>query len=389
MRNTQKLNQKTLQDLPSGKHGDGNGLWLYKRADGGSQWVVRVTVHGRRREMGLGSPPLVSLSEARDLAHNAKKLAKQGVDPIRDREKRKRQAGNSSHLFKDVAQDAFAAKKAELKEEGEAGGWFSPLENHVIPKIGHIPIEDIDQHDIRRCLAPIWNEKPSTAKKAMDRIGITFRHAAALDLDVDIQATEKARILLGAQEHNEENIEAMNRDKLPRFYTKLQENKTKYLALRFLILTGVRTKPLRHMTEDQIDGNVWIIPADLMKGKKGKTEEFRVPLSREAMKVLNKAKEHSRNGYIFPSNRGGPMRAGALSDLMDDLGETARPHGFRSTLRDWLDDVERAEYAVAETCLAHKVGSKTERAYRRTDYLDQRRIHMNNWADFVTKRIQE
>lgn len=384
MTSRNKLNPRSIPSLPPGKHGDGAGLWLYKRENGGAQWVARVTVNGKRREMGLGPYPDVSLSEARANAADARKIARSGKDPIREREKQKRDARRDQHIFRDVALEAYETKKAELKDDGKAGGWFSPLENHIIPKLGNTPIREIDQLDIRDALLPIWHDMASTAEKALYRTSIVLQHAAALGLTVNLQAPALARALLGAQRHEVEHIEAMPLNDVPGFYASLEKDIPKHLALRLLILTGVRSKPIRFMTADQVSGNVWTIPAELMKGKKGKTKEFRVPLSEEALDVIKKAKIHSRNGFLFPNNRGKPMRDQTLSELMSSMGQTARPHGFRSTLRDWLSDVEGATTEVAETCLAHTVGDETERAYLRTDFLNQRRIHMNNWSSFVT-----
>ena len=92
-----------------------------------------------------------------------------------------------------ITQDAFEARKAELKDDGKAGRWMSPLTLHVLPKLGEVPVTDLDQRDIRDTLAPIWHTKADTARKAMNRLLIVLPHAAALGLDVDLQATEKAK----------------------------------------------------------------------------------------------------------------------------------------------------------------------------------------------------
>lgn len=174
-----------------GKHNDGAGLWLHKRPDGGGQWILRVTIHGRRREMGLGSALEVSLKEAREAAEKWRAMVRSNIDPIKERERQKREAARNLHLLKDVAIDAFESRKAELKGDGDAGRWFSPLEHHILPKLGKVPVADIDQKDIRDTLAPIWHSKAETARKAINRLAICMRHAAALGLDVDLQATEK------------------------------------------------------------------------------------------------------------------------------------------------------------------------------------------------------
>ena len=152
-RETNRLSATVAKSAPVGKHADGGGLWLVKRADGGAQWVLRVTAHGRRREMGLGAYPDVSLKEARGAADAARAVVRKGLDPIKERERARRAAARNIHMLADIALDAFESRKAELKGDGKAGRWFSPLELHILPKLGKVPVADIDQKDIRDTLA--------------------------------------------------------------------------------------------------------------------------------------------------------------------------------------------------------------------------------------------
>ena len=211
-----------------------------------------------------------------------------------------------------------------------------------------------------------------------------MKHAAALGLDVDLQATAKAKALLGKSRHVPRNIPAMMWADVPEFYESLEEPTLTHLALRLLILTGVRSKPLRSVRLDQIEGDVWTIPAEAMKGRKGATKAFRVPLSDEAQRVIELAMQHARNGYLFPNTRGGVISDMTLSRHMERRGLEARPHGFRSSLRTWLADCTDASHEVAEAMLAHVVDGGVVRAYRRTDYLEKRAKLTARWADHVT-----
>ena len=212
-----RLSAAALKAAPVGKHADGGGLWFVKRKDGGAQWVLRITAHGKRREMGLGAYPAVSLRDAREAAEKWRAVNRTGKNPIKERERAKREAARNIHMLADIALDAFESRKAELKGDGKAGRWFSPLELHVLPKLGKVPVAEIDQKDIRDTLAPIWHEKADTARKAMNRLNIVLRHAAALGLEVDLQATEKAKALLGKQRHTVTNVPAMNWRDVPAF----------------------------------------------------------------------------------------------------------------------------------------------------------------------------
>lgn len=384
MQNSNKLIAAKLPGLPTGKYGDGDNLWLHKRNVSAGKWLFYFKLFGRRREMGLGPYPEVTLKQARDEARKWRSVVRAGMDPIKKRDAVRRAAERQMHLLCDVAVDAFESRKAELKGDGKAGRWFSPIELHVLPRLGKIPVAEIGQIDIRDTLAPIWHEKADTARKAINRLSICLKHAAALGLDVDIQAVDKARALLGKQRHVVTNIPAMPWQDVPAFYSSLTEETTTHLALRLLILTGVRSKPLRFIREDEILDDVWTVPAIHIKGRKDATVDFRVPLSAEALAIISKTEE--RDGFLFPSPRRGVISDATMSRHMERRDLAARPHGFRSSFRDWVEEKTNTPHEVAEMALGHKVGGTVERAYRRTDYLEQRRVLMQRWADFVTAK---
>ena len=256
MASRDRLSPARVRNAQPGKLCDGGGLWLYARRDGGSQWVLRVTVHGRRREMGLGGYPAVSLKQARVSAERWRSVASTGQDPVKVREKEARERAKADNTLRKMAEEAFEARKAELKGDGKAGRWFSPLELHVLPKLGRIPIEEIDARDIRDTLGPLWNTKADTARKALNRLGLVLRHGAAMGLDVDLQATDKAKALLGRTRHKPQNVPALPWREVPDFYASLDERTVTHLALRLLILTGVRSAPLRFLRLEQIDGEI-------------------------------------------------------------------------------------------------------------------------------------
>lgn len=379
-----KLTAVEVKAAPPGKYCDGGGLWLVKQSSGSGQWVFRARVHGRRREMGLGGIGDISLKDARAAAAKCRLQVAQEIDPIKQREKDRREAVRNLHILNDIAKDAFESRKAELKGDGEAGRWWSPLKLYVLPKLGKVPVAEIDQTDIRDTLAPIWHTKADTAKKALNRLAICLKHGAALGLDVDLQAADKARALLGKQRHQVEHVPSLPWQEVPAFYASLSDGSITHLALRLLILTGVRSAPLRFLRLDQIEGDVWTIPGEAMKGRRDATADFRVPLSPEALDVIAQAIPLARDGYLFPSVRKGVISDATMSRLMERRGMVERPHGFRSSLRVWLAEATDTPHEIAETCLGHVVGGAVERAYRRTDYLEQRQVVMARWAKHVT-----
>lgn len=378
-----KLTAAEVKSLPSGLYGDGAGLWLKKQSANAGQWFVRISLFGTRREMGLGGINKVSLKEARQMADDARRLARDGIDPVSAREVQRIEAKRDLRTFQDVALDAFEARKAELRGDGKAGRWLSPLEVHVFPRLGSRPIAKVNQIDLRDVLAPLWHTKADVARKALNRTSLTFKHAAALGLGVDLTVPEKTKALLGKSRHMARNIPAMNWRDVPAFYDSLSDPTITHLALRLTILTGLRSKPIRFAHESQFDGAVWTVPADLMKGREGKTEPFRVPLSGESLHVIELAKQQSRDGFLFPSVRKGVISDATMSRLMERRGLEARPHGFRSSLRVWLTEAADAPRDLSEMILGHKVGSDVERAYDRSDQLERRAVLLERWANHV------
>ena len=376
-----QLSALKAKSLPAGKHADGQGLWLFKSTPQTGKWKLRFSVSGRVREMGLGRWPDVSLAEAREHAAAARKRVRARADPIEERRQARHRV--SAMTIREAVESCFAAKQADLKGDGVAGRWLSPLSTHVLPKIGKDPIESVDQHTLKRVLEPIWQTKTEAARKALNRMNLTLQHAAAHGLEVDLQATMKARALLGKQRHSVEHIPALPYADAPAFYQMLcGEPATSALALRFLMLTLARTSEIRFAQYTDIEADVWIIPAEHTKTEK----EHRVPLTAEALRVIKLARKAPEQTLLFPSSHGKVMSDATMSKFMKDRGYTARPHGFRSTFRSWSEEKTDASYEVKETCLGHKVGSEVERAYQRSDLLDKRRMLLTQWTEFLLGR---
>ena len=373
------LTQLSARSLGPGKHFDGQGLMLVKQRKETGKWIVRLMVGGRRREMGLGRWPDVSIAEARQRAADARRQLRDGIDPVAERQA---QRNTSKRLtVAEAVQQCFEARQAELKRDGEAGRWLSPLSIHVIPKIGKTAIEDVDQHLIKKTMEPIWHEKASTARKAIGRLNLTLKHAAALGLDVDLQAVMKAQALLGKQRHEVTHIPALPYQEAPQFYRWLtKQDFVSAFALRFLILTVARTSEVRFATSAEVLDDVWTL--DPKRTKTGIVH--RVPLSAEARKVIDDRIVIDGSEYLFPSPRGKAMSDATMSRMMEREGMTARPHGFRATFRTWVEECTEAAYEVKETALGHQVGSDVERAYQRSDLLDKRRVLLEQWASFLT-----
>jgi integrase len=372
------LREITARNLPAGKHADGQGLWLVKRSREAGKWVLRVVVSERRREMGLGRWPDVSIAEARQQAAEARRLCRGQSDPIEMRRRAKRIQAKLT--VKQAIEGCFEARKAELKGDGGAGRWMSPMSVHVIPKIGKSAIEELDQHAIKAVLDPIWHQKPEAAVKALNRLSLTLKHAAALGLSVDLQATMKARALLGKQRHTTEHIPSLPYDETPQFYRWLAiEDGVSALALRFLILTVTRTSEVRLATFPELSGDCWTIPPERTKTGVGR----RVPLTAEARQIFAEARKRSKNEYLFPAYKGQPISDAAMAKLMKDHDYEARPHGFRATFRTWVEEQTDTPFEVKESALGHAVDQGVVAAYQRSDRFEKRQTLLEKWEAFL------
>jgi integrase len=372
------LTQMKARNLGPGKHFDGQGLILVKSHKDAGKWMLRLVVEGKRREMGLGRWPDVSIAEARESASNARKKLRTGTDPVAERRMTVRKVQRMS--VADAVLGCFEARQAQLKGDGKAGRWLSPLKTHVLPKIGNMAVEDIDQHELKRILEPIWHEKPDTARKAMNRINLTLKHAAALDLDVDLQAVMKAQALLGKRRHTVKHIPSLPYQDAPAFYKHLGTlTFPSALALRFLMLTVARTSEVRLASWSEIEDDVWIIPAERTKSG----SEHKVPMPDEALSLISKTKQNATSSFLFVTDKGRPLTDMAMSSLMKREEMAARPHGFRATFRTWAEECTDAPFEVKEACLGHVVDKGVVGAYQRSERLEQRARILTSWSQFL------
>lgn len=375
-----------IKKAADGRHGDGGGLELHKK-DPGGKWIWRYSFAGRRREMGIGTYPTVSLADARRERDRWATILSQGKDPITERAAAK--AAALAEIEKDdpslsrLAADVLEARKESLRREGKSARWLSPLDRHVLPKIGNKPISTIHQSDIRAALAPIWKSKHPTAEKAIQRLRIIFRQGRLMGFNCDPFTVDAAQHMLGMVVHTAEPIAATPWQDIPALFARLEGRSTTASCIRFMALTLVRAAGCRGARFDEFDGDVWTVPADRMKGEVSRVSDFRVPLT-GAMRDIIEGRRQLGGEFLFAGPRGKPISDASLSKFMKESGEAGRPHGLRTSFRTWVQDTDSTTWEVAETVLAHKIGNKVERSYARSDMLERRRAVMEAWSDYVT-----
>ena len=406
-----KLAANFLKTAKEGKYSDGAGLYLLvsgrdEKGKAKGSWIFRYTFLKQRYEMGLGSVQLFSLAQARierDRWRDFMNDKRNPINPIEEKRRLESEAlkGRKAITVAEVAPLAFEAIKGSLKDDGKAGRWYSPIRLYILPTLGTMPIEDIHQRDIERALRPIWKSKFPTAKKALLRLGVVMKHAAAMGLDVNANAVLNATQLLGSSGHKVRNHPAMPWRKIPSLYQSLDPSNTVQRALMIYILTGggMRLKPLRLARADQICDGIWTIDGEALKGRKGQDSDFRVPITQEMQQLIDISTSETECGLLFPSSTSRIGHEKAISDQAIEnvmraretqwgWPEPYRPHGIRATFRSWVSEIDPTLFAVAETALAHKIGGVTERTYARYDFFEQRRALMEQWAKVLTGNEQ-
>ncbi len=157
---------------------DGDGLWLQVRDAEHKSWLLRFTLAGRAREMGLGSLDLVSLAEAREAALEARRLLREGIDPLDRRKKEQAEArADAAPTFREVAAFYMDAHSAGWRNAKHRTQWSSTLEAYAYPVFGNRRVAEVDTGGVMRVLEPIWREKPETASRLRGRVEAVLDYA--------------------------------------------------------------------------------------------------------------------------------------------------------------------------------------------------------------------
>lgn len=368
------------------------GLALQVLASGGRTWVLRAVIGNRRREMGLGGYPGVTLAMAREAAREARDLIRRGIDPIEAANEARealKVTPTIAYTFRAAAEAYIAAHEASWKNPKHRDQWTATLKNYAYPVMGKLDVAAIELPHVMRVLEPIWLKKTETAKRLRGRIEMVLDWAGARGFR---EGPNPARwrghldklLAKPSKVHRIVHHRALPIDGISAFMARLRTAEgVGARALEFAILTAARSGEVRGATWNEIDldARLWTISAERMKAAR----EHRAPLSEAAVAVLRAMPQGRPDSYVFKAAHGGRLSDMTISAVLRRLDVDAVPHGFRSTFRDWV--AERTAYPneVAEMALAHAVGNKVEAAYRRGDLFEKRLAMMNDWARFCAE----
>ncbi len=380
-----------------------SGLYLQLAPTGARSWILRSKVGERRRHIGLGGFPDVTLAQAREKAREAKQQIANGEDPIEDRKARKaalfaeQQRGIT---FRDAKEKFLVGKLAEFDNPKHRKQWRATLDTYADPGLGNMLVSEISVADIQRTLEPIWIGKNETASRLRGRIEAVLAWATVAghrqgDNPARWKGNLDAVLPKSSRIAKVKHHPALALDDATEWFAAIKQREGMATrALEFKAMTLARSGEVRGATWDEISfkDRVWIVPAQRMKGR----AEHRVPLTENAIDLLKSLDRFAGGNFIFPAPRGGKLSDAALSACMKRVnhariggfldsrsGKAAVPHGLRSTFRDWCGERTDFPRDMAEIALAHNVGSEVERAYRRGDMLEKRRKMMSAWEDFL------
>lgn len=365
------------------------GLGLQVLPTGGRTWVLRTMVAGKRRDIGLGGFPTVTLAGARQAARTTREKIKQGIDPVNEAKAMRGAlaASRASEMtFADATKAFISAKEVEWSNLKHAAQWRSTIATYVAPIIGKVYVRDVDTSHIAKVLEPIWLTKNETASRLRGRIESildwsTVRGYRKGDNPARWRGHLDHILAKPSKVQKVEHHAALPYAELGAFMEQLRKQEGMGArALEFAILTAMRSGEVRGATWDEInlDQSIWVIPGERMKAKK----EHRVPLSDDAVTMLRALPRFGDSKLLFPNNKGNSLSDMTLTAVLRRMSIPVTAHGFRSTFRDWA--AERTNYPreVAEMALAHTLESKVEAAYLRTDMFEKRRRMMRDWAKF-------
>lgn len=373
--------------------GEVPGLALQVLPTGGRTWVLRVVIAGKRRDMGLGGYPGVTLAGARDAARIARAKVKQGIDPIEE-QKANRSAMVASRAaavsFEQCATLYIAGHRTEWKAGSKSEQqWTNTLSTYAFPVMGSLLVRDVDVAHVLNAVAPIWSSKTETATRVRNRIELVLDWATALKYrDGPNPARWRGHLdkLLPrpSKVSKTEHHRALPWTEVGAFMVRLRASAGMAArALEFAILTAARSGEVRGATwsEIDLDGARWTVPAERMKIPK----EHLVPLSPACISLLKSLPRMAGSEYVFPAPRGGELSDMSMTAVLRRLEVDAVPHGFRSSFKDWATECTNYGNEVSEMALAHAIGDKVEEAYRRGALYEKRRRMMTAWAAYCAK----
>jgi integrase len=383
---------RKLQKEYECKVADTPGLYLISQPDGRQRWMHRFNrPDGRATERGIdGHPPHVTIDQARAAVLDRRYwLRHHKKDPKEVKEVSEKQ----SKSWAEVADMWIELNKHRRRGNRSLYNINFLLHTHAKP-FAHKGIAHISKDDLVKALTPLWEKKHyKTMLRVLAKWKRVFDFARESGFDIlrlnPAQWKEKLEHRLPLPPLPENHHPAIPYIELPALIQKvrqrqIQRGSTAAIALEYAFFTLARSNEILGMKWSEIDweARVWTIPEDRAKTRK----VFRIPLNDRAMQILCQQQERSLGGdFVFSGYSQGqrPLTHGTMLEILKSIVPDKTVHGIsRSCFRDWAGDTTDFAREDIEMCLGHVIGNKVERAYRRGDALEKRRVIMDTWGAY-------
>ncbi|WP_439238936.1 tyrosine-type recombinase/integrase [Lonepinella sp. BR2919] len=397
-RTTKPLNNTEVSKAKSKdkdyKLADGQGLYLLVKSTGIKLWRFNYVkpVTNKRTDISLGIYPEVTLADARRKKEEYRSLLTKGIDPLIHRQEIAQNEMQKNTLLS-VAEQWKEKYKEEVEPLTLEKNWLR-LNKHIFAKIGQYPISDINPRLLVETLKPLDLQGINdTLHRLIRLVNKILNHAVNIGL-IEFNYCEK--VGQAFRKVQQKNNPTISPDELPALLQKIFFSnlnfKTKML-IQWQLLTMVRPAEAVSVewSEIDFDKKCWNIPAEKMKKTHKGQFAHVVPLSTQALQLLDKMKLITGSSrFFFPNNNQSKfnqsMSKETANKALNTLGyqNILTAHGLRSIARTYLSS-QGVSYEIAETCLAHAVGSSTSRVYNNYDYFKERISAMQLWSDYIEK----
>lgn len=384
-------------NLKTERHFDGGGLYLEVSPKGGKWWRFKYRLAGKEKRLSLGTYPDTPLKAARDKADQARKLLAANVDPGAERKAvAASQAEAASNSFEALAREWIDTVHKLKVCEAQYTRTIGRLERDVFPWIGPTPIDALKAPEILKVMRRVEARGAiETAHRELQVIGQVLRYAVATGrVERDASADLKGALRPFTTTHMPAITQPQRVGALMRAIDGYEGTFPVRCALKLVALTFVRSGELRFATWDEIDleNAMWRIPGQRMKrtkAGKAKGPDHLVPLAHQAVAILTELKPLTgHRPHVFPSTRGegrvlSDATLGAALRRLGFSNDEMTAHGFRAMARTMMVERLGVDESVVEAQLAHRVKDALGRAYNRTEFVDQRRVMLQVWADYL------
>lgn len=403
-----KLTAKEVEKkTAAGLYGDGGGLTLQVTKAGVKSWLYRYMIEGKAYGMGLGPVHTITLAQARQLATDARRMVIDGINPLENKRKIKlsaAQARGKLMTFDQCASAYIDAHRSSWKNAKHADQWTNTLATYASPLVGSMPVGEVDTAWVVKVLTQkdsegrqFWATKTETATRVRGRIEQVLGWATTSGFRTgDNPARWKGHLdnLLATISKGSRTVNHPSLDwqRMGGFVQALrQRSGVAARTVEFTILTASRSGEARGAKWSEIDleAKIWTIPAVRMKAKR----EHQIPLSNEAVALIDRMEHVKGSDLIFPNTKGGVLSDMSMTAVIRRMnaelltwaskdGKPVTVHGFRSSFRMWAAESTNFPREVAEHALSHQLPDAVERAYQRGTQFSKRAQMMQEWAKY-------